>query len=69
MSPVDVEAEKKLVNRVVQGLIEADISKDLARIMEFFTEEIIYQPPGVLPILGKDAFDGILTELSTRRKT
>jgi len=55
MSPVDVEAEKRLVDRVVQGLVEADISKDLDRIMELFAEDINYQPPGVPPLFGKDA--------------
>jgi hypothetical protein len=55
MSSVDVEKEKKLVDLVVQGLCEADVSKDLDRVMEFFAEEIIYQPPGVPPLFGKDA--------------
>ena len=55
MSSVDVEKEKILVNLVVQGLIEADMSKDLNRIMEFFAEDIIYQPPGVPSIVGKEA--------------
>jgi ketosteroid isomerase-like protein len=55
MSSTNVEKEKRLVDQVVQGLCEADVSKDLDRIMEFFAEDIIYQPPGVPPILGKDA--------------
>jgi ketosteroid isomerase-like protein len=67
MSSVDVEKEKRLVDLVVQGLCEADVSKDLDRVMEFFAEEIIYQPPGVLPILGKDAvrqyLDGAFDQL------
>jgi ketosteroid isomerase-like protein len=55
MSSVDVEKEKRSVDLVVQGLIEADKSKDLDRIMEFFADDIIYQPPGVPPIIGKEA--------------
>jgi ketosteroid isomerase-like protein len=55
MSSVNVEKEKELVDLVVQGLCEADVSKNLDRIMEFFSEDVVYQPPGVLPILGKDA--------------
>jgi ketosteroid isomerase-like protein len=53
MSLVDIEAEKKLVEQVVQGLCEADRSKDLDRIMAFFAEDIIYQPQGVPPLFGK----------------
>jgi ketosteroid isomerase-like protein len=52
---VDIETEKRLVDEVVQGLVEADISKDLNRVMAFFAEDIIYQPPGVPPLFGKDA--------------
>ena len=67
MSSVDVEKEKRLVDLVVQGLCEADKSKDLDRIMEFFAEEIIYQPPGVPPLFGKDAvrqyLDGAFDQL------
>jgi ketosteroid isomerase-like protein len=55
MSSVDIEAERRLIEQCVQGLCEADKSKDLDRIMEFFAEEIIYQPPGIPPLLGKDA--------------
>ena len=55
MSSVNVEKEKELVDLVVQGLCEADVSKNLDRIMEFFAEEIIYQMPGVPPLFGKDA--------------
>jgi len=51
----DVEEEKRLVDEVVQGLVEADISKDLDRVMAFFAEDIVYQLPGVPPIHGKDA--------------
>lgn len=52
---IDIEAEKKLVEEVVQGLCEADLSKDLDRIMTFFAEEIVYMPPGVPPLFGKEA--------------
>jgi ketosteroid isomerase-like protein len=55
MSSVDIEAERRLIEQCVQGLCEADKSKDLDRIMEFFAEEIIYQMPGVPPLFGKDA--------------
>ena len=55
MSSIDIEKEKRLVDLVVQGLREADVSKDLDRIMSFFAEDIIYQPPGVPPLFGKDA--------------
>ena len=50
---VDIEAEKKLVELVVQGLCEADKSKNIDRVMEFFAEDIIYQPQGVPPLFGK----------------
>ena len=43
---VNVETEKRLVESVVQGLVVADLSKNLDRIMEFFSDEIIYQFPG-----------------------
>jgi ketosteroid isomerase-like protein len=52
---VDIEAEKKLVELVIQGLCEADKSKNIDRVMEFFAEDIIYQPQGVPPLFGKDA--------------
>jgi ketosteroid isomerase-like protein len=55
MSSVNVENENRLVELVVQGLCEADKSKDLDRVMEFFSEDIIYQPPGVSPLFGKEA--------------
>lgn len=51
---VDVEAEKKLVEEVIQGLVQADLSKNLDRIMEFFSEEIIYQFQGRPSLNGKD---------------
>jgi len=52
---VDIEAEKRLVEQVVQGLVEADISKDLDRIMALFGEDIIYQPQGFPSLFGLDA--------------
>ena len=67
MSSVDVEKEKRLVDLVVQGLCEADVSKDLDRVIEFFAEDIIYQPPGVPSLFGKDAvrqyLDGAFDQL------
>jgi len=67
MSSVNVENEKRLVDLVVQGLCEADKSKDLDRVMDFFAEEILYQPPGVPPLFGKDAvrlyLDGAFDQL------
>jgi ketosteroid isomerase-like protein len=53
MPLVDIKAEKKLVEQVVYGLCEADMSKDMDRIMSFFAEDIIYQPQGVPPLVGK----------------
>ena len=54
--------EKALVEQVVQGLVEADISKDIDRVMAFFSDDIIYQPQGVPPLFGKasvrDYLDG-----------
>jgi ketosteroid isomerase-like protein len=67
MSSVNVEDEKRLVELVIQGLCEADKSKNLDRVMEFFVEEILYQPPGVPPLFGKDAvrryLDGAFDQL------
>ena len=64
---VDVEAEKKLVEQVVRGLDEADLSKDLDRVMSFFAEDIIYQPQGVPPLVGKasvrEYLDGAFDQL------
>ena len=44
---VDIEAEKRLIEEVVQGLVEADIIKDLDRVMMFFAEDIIYHVSGL----------------------
>jgi len=52
---VDIEEEKRLIEEVVQGLVEADISKDLDRVMAFFAEDIIYHVSGLPPIFGKNA--------------
>ena len=64
---VDLNAEKRLVEQVVQGLCEADKSKDLDRVMSFFAEDIIYQPQGVPPLFGKAAvreyLDGAFDQL------
>jgi len=43
-------------------LVEADISKDLDRIMELFAEDIIYQPQGVPSLFGVDAVRKYLGE-------
>jgi ketosteroid isomerase-like protein len=67
MGSIDVDAEKKLVEEIVQGLCEADKSKDLDRIMAFFAENIIYQSQGVPPLFGKAAvreyLDGAFDQL------
>jgi ketosteroid isomerase-like protein len=55
MLMVDLKADKELVEQVIQGLCEADKSKDLDQVMAFFSEDIIYQPQGVSPLFGKAA--------------
>lgn len=64
---VDIKTEKKHVEQVVHGLCEADKSKDLDRVMAYFSEDIIYQPQGVPPLFGKaavrDYLDGAFDQL------
>ena len=57
---IDVMVEKELVERVVQGLVEADLSKDLNRIMEFYSDDIIYQFQGRPSLFGVDELKGLL---------
>jgi uncharacterized protein (TIGR02246 family) len=52
---IDVEAEKLLIEQLVQENVEADRDKDLDRIMNLFSEDIAYHVSGFPPIQGKDA--------------
>jgi ketosteroid isomerase-like protein len=51
----DRMVEKKKVEQVWHSLMEADLSKDIDRIMDHFSDDIVYQVPGFPPIIGKDA--------------
>lgn len=55
---VDLDAERRHVEQVVVDLFEADKSRDLARILEFFAEDIVYQVGGFLTLTGKEALRG-----------
>ena len=52
---VDLEVEVKNVEQVWHSLCEADLSKNLDRIMEHFADDILYQVPGFPLIEGNDA--------------
>ena len=62
MSSVDIEAEKKLIIRLNQEWIEAEVRKDIEFCMKLVSEDIIFQPPNMLPILGKEAVRELGTE-------
>ena len=57
---VDIEAEKLLIEQLVQENVEADKSKDLNRIMNLFAEDIVYHVSGFPQIVGKDALKSFI---------
>jgi ketosteroid isomerase-like protein len=57
---VDIEAEKQLIEQLIQENVEADKSKDLDRIMNLFTENIVYHVSGFPQIVGKDDLRGFI---------
>ena len=50
-----VNNEKKNVEQIWHSLMEADLSKDVDRILDHFSDDIIYHLPGFPPINGKEA--------------
>jgi len=52
---VDIEAEKKLIIRLNKEWIEAEVRKDIDFVMKFVSEDTIFQPPNMLPIVGREA--------------
>ena len=52
---VELIIERLKVEQVWNSLCEADLSKNLDRIMDHFADDILYQVPGFPLIEGKDA--------------
>jgi len=57
---IDIEAEKWLIEQLVKENVEADKSKDLDRIMNLFTDDVVYHVPGFPEIVGKDSLRGFI---------
>jgi ketosteroid isomerase-like protein len=60
---IDFEAEKKAIELLMRENQEADLSKDIDRIMNLFTEDIIYHLPNSPPIHGKKALRALLEQV------
>ena len=62
MNKVDVEAEKKLIVRLNQEWIEAEVRKDVDFVMKLVAEDVLFQPPNMPPIRGREALRELGTE-------
>ena len=52
---MDLEVERKKAEQVWNDLCKADMSKDLNKVLELYSEDVIYQVSGFPTINGKDA--------------
>jgi ketosteroid isomerase-like protein len=52
---MDLEVERKKAEQVWHDLCKADMSKELDKVLELYSDDVIYQVSGFPPICGKDA--------------
>jgi len=52
---MDLEVDRKKAEQVWHDLCTADMSKDLDKVLELYSDDVIYQVSGFPPINGKDA--------------
>ena len=55
MSSVNVEAEKKNIAQLIIDAWEAEVNGDRERLLDFFSEDVIWHMPGMPQQEGKDS--------------
>ncbi len=63
---VDIQAEIKAIELMLIEHQEANLCKDLDRMMNLFTEDIIYHVPNFPPVKGKEALRALIDEVKDR---
>ena len=65
MSPVNVEAEKAEIERLMQGMVQADNDKDIDKLVSFSTPDVIAHMQGTPEIVGIEEYRRISSEFMT----
>ena len=63
---VDIQAEIKAIELMIFEHQEANLCKDLDRMMNLFTEDIIYHVPYYPPVKGKETLRALLDDVKDR---